>query len=159
MAISFRVSTRGVRERAKNSTGKIAGRYFPRIRHCPGGGAMSFRKSCPRTLDRPIMIFGLEPEDLVLVGLVSGLILFAIDAIPAVLTGAVLWIGLSRLKAGKPPGYVFELMYRSGLLRWAPSFLKAPHLVRRGVKHLDAFAGGDDDVVAEYWSDRPRMDP
>ena len=120
---------------------------------------MSFRKSCPRTLDRPIVIFGLEPEDLVMVGLVSGAILFAIDAIPAVLTGAVLWIGLSRVKAGKPPGYVYELLYRSGLLRWAPSFLKVPHLIRRGVNHLDAFPGGDDEVVAEYWSDRPRMDP
>src|SRR5262245_41428417 len=120
---------------------------------------MSFRKSCPRTLDRPIVIFGLEPEDLVLVGLVSGVILFAIDAIPAVLAGAVLWIGLSRVKAGKPPGYVYELFYRSGFLRWAPSFFKVPHLIRRGRCHLDAFPGGDDDVVVEYWSDRPRMDP
>src|SRR5689334_9559330 len=67
--------------------------------------AMSYRKSCPRTLDRPIMIFGLEPEDLVLVGLVAGIILFAIDAIPAVLTGAAIWVGLSRIKAGKPAGY------------------------------------------------------
>ena len=118
---------------------------------------MSFRRSCPRTLDRPIMIFGLEPEDLVLVGLVAGIILFTIDAIPAVLTGGVLWIGLSRIKAGKPPGYVYELLYRSGLLRWAPSFFKVPHLVRRGVKRLDAFPGGDDDAVDEYWSDRPRL--
>lgn len=120
---------------------------------------MSFRKPCPRTLDRPIMIFGLEPEDLVMVGLVSGVILFTIDAVPAVLTGAVLWIGLSRVKAGKPPGHVYELLYRSGLLRWAPSFLKVPHLIRSGVRTLDAFPGGDDEVVAEYWSDRPRLDP
>jgi len=120
---------------------------------------MSFRKTCPRTLDRPIMIFGLEPEDLVLVGLIAGIILFVIDAVPAVMTGAALWIGLSRLKAGKPPGHVYELLYRSGLLRWAPSFLKVPHLIRRGVARLDAFPGGDDDVIAEYWSDRPRLDP
>jgi len=120
---------------------------------------MSFRKSCPRTLDRPIVIFGLEPEDLVMVGLVSGVILFAVDAIPAVITGALLWVGLSRVKAGKPPGYVYELLYRSGALRWAPSFFKVPHLIRRGTTHLDAFPGGDDDLVAEYWSDRPRMDP
>ncbi len=120
---------------------------------------MSFRKSCPRTLDRPIMIFGLEPEDLVMVGLVAGLILFVIDAIPAVLTGTVLWVGLSRIKAGKPPGHVYELLYRSGLLRWAPSFLKVPHLIRRGIRRLDAFPGGDDAVVAEYWADRPRLDP
>lgn len=120
---------------------------------------MSFRKSCPRTLDRPIMIFGLEPEDLVMVGLVAGIILFTVDAIPAVLTGAAIWIGLSRVKAGRPSGYVYELLYRSGLLRWAPSFFKVPHLIRRDVKHLDAFPGGEHDAVAEYWADRPRLDP
>ncbi len=120
---------------------------------------MSFRKSCPRTLDRPIVIFGLEPEDLVMVGLVSGVILFVIDAIPAVLAGALLWGGRSRIKAGKPPGYVYELMYRSGLLRWAPSFLKVPHLLRRDLRHLDAFPGGHDEAAADYWSDRPRLDP
>ena len=120
---------------------------------------MSFRKTCPRTLDRPIMIFGLEPEDLVLVGLVSGAILFAVDAIPAVLAGALLWVGLSRIKAGKPPGHVYELLYRSGLLRWSPSFMKVPHLIPRGMAHLDAFPGGNDEVVDEFWADRPRMDP
>ena len=119
---------------------------------------MSFRKACPRTLDRPIMIFGLEPEDLVLVGLIAGIILFVVDAIPAVVTGAGLWVGLPRIKAGKPPGYVFELMYRSGLLRWVPAFLKAPHLLRRDATYLDAFPGGNDDAVGEYWSDRPRLD-
>ncbi len=120
---------------------------------------MSFRKACPRTLDRPIMIFGLEPEDLVLVGLISGAILFTIDAIPAVVAGAALWLGLSRVKAGKPPGHLFELFYRSGLLRRAPTFLKVPYLIPSRLKHLDAFPGGDDDSVDEYWSDRPRLDP
>jgi type IV conjugative transfer system protein TraL len=120
---------------------------------------MSFRKSCPRTLDRPIVIFGLEPEDLVMVGLISGVILFVIDAIPAVITGAVLWLGLSRVKAGKPPGYLYELFYRSGMLRWAPSFLRVPHLLRRDMNYLDAFPGGNDDAAREYWFDRPRLDP
>ena len=119
---------------------------------------MSYRKLCPRTLDRPIIIFGLEPEELVAVGLIAGAILFLIDAIPAVLTGAALWLGLSKVKAGKPPGHLYELLYRSGLLRWAPSFLRVPRLLRRDVRYLDAFSGGSDDVVREYWSDRPRLD-
>jgi hypothetical protein len=105
------------------------------------------------------MIFGLEPEDLVLVGLVAGTILFTVDAVPAVLTGAVLWIGLSRVKAGKPPGHVYELLYRSGALRWAPAFLKVPHLIPRGIPRLDAFPEGESNAVIEYWSDRPRLDP
>lgn len=110
-------------------------------------------------MDRPIVIFGLEPEELVFVGLVAGAILFLVDAIPAVLTGAALWLGLSRVKAGRPPGYLYELFYRSGLLRWAPSFLRVPHLLRAQTRYLDAFPGGNDDVVREYWSDRPRLDP
>ena len=120
---------------------------------------MSFRKTCPRTLDRPIVLFGLEPEELVAVGLIAGAILFLIDAVPAVVTGGALWLGLSKAKAGKPPGHLYELLYRSGLLRWAPSFLRVPHLLRRDVRSLDAFPGGNDDVVREYWSDRPRLDP
>jgi hypothetical protein len=120
---------------------------------------MSFRKACVRTLDRPIVIFGLEPEELVAVGLISGAILFIIDAIPAVLTGAVLWVGLSRLKAGKPPGYLYELYYGSGLMRWGPGFLKTPHLLPARVRVLDAFPRGDDDRdVRDYWFDRPRLD-
>ena len=119
---------------------------------------MSYRKACPRTLDRPIVVFGLEPEELVLVGLASGAVMFLIDPVPAVLVGAALWLGLSRIKAGKPPGHVYELLYRSGLLRIGPSFLKVPHLVPRRVKTLDAFDGGDDEAVREYRSDRPRLD-
>ncbi len=51
---------------------------------------MSYRKACPRTLDRP----GLEPEELVLVGLVAGAILFVVDAVPA--GGAVSRLSPSR---------------------------------------------------------------
>ena len=118
---------------------------------------MNHRRPCPRTLDRPIMIFGLEPEDLVLVGLVAGILLFTVDAVPAVLVGAVLWAGLSRAKAGKPPGYVYECLYRAGLLRWAPGWLRAPHLLRRGLRVLDVFPGGCDGAIRDYWSERPRL--
>ena len=120
---------------------------------------MSFRKPCPRTLDRPIVIFGLEPEELVTVGLVAGAILFLVDAIPAVAVGAGLWLGLSKIKAGKPPGHLYELLYRSGLLRWAPSWLRVPHLLRRDLRYLDAFPGGSDEIARQYWADRPRLDP
>ena len=118
---------------------------------------MSFRKACPRTLDRPIVLFGLEPEELVLVGFVAGTILFLIDPIPAVLSGALLWAGLARVKVGKPPGYLYELAYARGLLRWAPGFLKVPHLLPPKTRYLDAFPGGNDEDVLGYWLDRPRL--
>src|SRR6185436_4414010 len=38
MSLSFRVSTRGVGLRKKNSTGKMMGRHFSKIRHFAGGG-------------------------------------------------------------------------------------------------------------------------
>ena len=118
---------------------------------------MSYRKACPRTLDRPITVFGLEPEELVAVGLAAGTLLFLWDAVPAVVTGAGLWLGLSRIKAGRPPGHLFELLYRSGLLRRAPAWLRAPHLVPRHVRRLDVFPGGNDGEVRDYWSERPRL--
>lgn len=117
---------------------------------------MSYRKPCARTLDRPIVLFGLEPDELVLVGLLSGAVMFLVDAVPAVVVGGVVWIGLSRIKAGKPPGHVFELLYRGGLLRWLP-FLRAPNLVRREVRVLEAFEGDDRDAEREYWGERPRL--
>ena len=120
---------------------------------------MSYRKACARTLDRPITVFGLEPEELVLIGLAAGAILFLWDPVPAVVVGIALWLGLSRLKAGKPPGHLFELLYRSGLLRGAPEWLRAPHLLPRELRRLDVFSGGNDDAVRRYWSDRPRLDP
>ncbi len=120
---------------------------------------MSYRKACARTLDRPIVLFGLEPEELVGVGMVAGAILFLVDAVPAVLVGAGLWLGLSRLKAGKPPGHLFELAYRWGLLRWGGALLRVPHVLPRGVRNLDAFPGGDDEIGPAYGADRPRLDP
>lgn len=119
---------------------------------------MSYRKPCPRTLDRPIVVFGLEPDELVLVGLAAGAILFAWDPVPAVLCGGGLWLALSRIKAGKPPGHLFELLYRTGVLARAPEWLRTSHLIPRRVRRLDVFPGGDDDAVRAYWPDRPRLD-
>jgi type IV secretory pathway TrbD component len=120
---------------------------------------MSFRKACARTLDRPIVVFGLEPEELVLVGLAAGAILFLVDAVPAVLVGGGLWLGLARIKAGKPPGHLFELAYRSGLAAWGGALLRVPHVLPRRIRTLDAFPGGDDAIEREYGGDRPRLDP
>src|SRR5262245_8215532 len=118
---------------------------------------MAFRKACPRTLDRPIVLFGLEPEELVAVGLVAGVVRFVIDPVPAVVVGAVLWVGLARLKAGRPPGYLYELAYRSGMLHRTPEFLRVPHLIPRRVQYLDPFSGVDDEAARQYWGDRPRL--
>ncbi len=104
------------------------------------------RRPCPRTLDRPILVFGLEPEDLVLIGFIAGGLLFVADPLLAVGTGFALWIGLLKLKAGKPPGYLFTLAYRIGLVRLLPPSMRPPHLLPRAeTLRIQAFDGGDHD--------------
>jgi len=110
-----------------------------------------YRRPCPRTLDRPIQVFGLEPEDLVGVGLVAIALLFLIDGIVAVGTGLGLWIALMRLKAGKPPGHLFALAYRRGLIDLLPPGWRAPQVLPRSVTRLSPFTGEEDDDLARSW--------
>ena len=71
-------------------------------------------KRCPRTLDRPILIFGLEPEDIASLGLIGGVLAFFNTA----LSGAVFfggWPVLVLVKRDKPAGYVIHLLYKWGM--------------------------------------------
>jgi type IV secretory pathway TrbD component len=110
-----------------------------------------YRRPCPRTLDRPIQVFGLEPEDLVGVGLVAIVLLFLVDGLIAVGTGLGLWIALLRLKAGKPAGHLFALAYRRGLIDLLPAALRAPQVLPRSVTKLSPFTGEEDDDLARSW--------
>ena len=113
--------------------------------------ATRYRRPCPRTLDRPIQVFGLEPEDLVGVGLAAIVLLFLADGIVAVGTGLSLWITLIRLKAGKPPGHLYALAYRHGLADLLPAALRAPQVLPRRVTRLSPFTGEEDDDLALAW--------
>ncbi len=116
-----------------------------------------YRRPCARTLDRPIVVFGLEPEDLVIVGLVAIGLLFVADGFVGVGAGLGLWIALVRLKAGKPPGCLVELAHRVGVLDRLPASWRPPHVVPRHVTELSPFCGEEDDALAAaWWSARPR---
>ncbi len=126
------------------------------------------RTPCLRTLDRPITIFGLEPEDLVAVAVVTSVLMFAVDPLPGLVTGAVLWIALLRLKGSKAPGHLYALAYRTGLLSIAPAILRVPHLVRAPlpgkvrVVRLSAFPGPADEETPAFRhyhhdDERPRL--
>lgn len=121
-------------------------------------------RPCARTLDRPITILGCEPEEFVLIGVVAGAVMFLVDPVPAVVLGVGLAVFLNRLKAGKPPGHLFYLAYRHGLVRFFPAALRVPHLLRPPAPgrprriHLSAVPSEEeDDVERFYWHDRPHF--
>ena len=69
---------------------------------------------CPRTIDKPLLILGLEGEDIAVL-----MLLFGIPAIlisPAVPLGLILvaWPALVCFKRGKPEGYVLHSLYQMG---------------------------------------------
>ena len=117
---------------------------------------MGYRKACARTLDRPILIFGLEPEDLMLVGIVAGAVLFLVDPVPAVILGAVMWILLVRVKSGRPPGYLFTLLYRIGFCPRVPNLVRPSKPWESREIWFTPFCG-EDRHSDYYWKDRPRL--
>jgi hypothetical protein len=109
---------------------------------------MAFRRTCPRTLDRPVTFFGLEVEDLLALLALAGLLLFAVGAVAAIAAAGAAWLGLTRLKRGKPPGHLTALLYASRLPALLP-FLAPPHLIRPdwgrdGRQHFSAVWGPGD---------------
>ncbi len=72
-------------------------------------------RKCPRTLDKPILLFGLEMEDVALLGTVAGIgsLLFN-PLIPGILA-IVGWIILMQFKKDKPSGYLIHWLYNKGI--------------------------------------------
>ncbi len=71
-------------------------------------------RKCPRTLDKPILLAGLELEDLgilVLIGGGGGVLLGPVIPGVAAIAG---WIFLVRFKRDKPEGYLLHWLYMKG---------------------------------------------
>ena len=76
-------------------------------------GGLMFRK-CPRTLDKPILLFGLELEDVALLSLIAGVgSLLCGPHVPGVMSMAG-WVILMRFKRGKPSAYLLHCLYKHG---------------------------------------------
>lgn len=71
-------------------------------------------RKCPRTLDKPILLFGLELEDVAIVALIVGIgsLLFG-PMIPGIL-GVGIWMLLLQFKKDKPQGYMLHWLYSKG---------------------------------------------
>lgn len=71
-------------------------------------------KYCPRTIDKPLLILGLELEDILLLMFFFGglAIFFNAFVLLFILPAGVL---LVILKRGKPQGYVLHILYSVGV--------------------------------------------
>jgi hypothetical protein len=72
-------------------------------------------RPCPKTIDKPLFILGLEGEDIAVL-----MFFFGIPAImisPAIPLGLIFiaWPALVAFKRGKPEGYVLHVLYKLGL--------------------------------------------
>lgn len=73
------------------------------------------KRKCPRALDRPILMFGLEMEDLGLLGLVGGIgSIFFGPLVPGACS-ILLWVVLAHFKKDKPSGYLLHWLYGQGI--------------------------------------------
>ena len=70
---------------------------------------------CPRTIDKPLLILGLEGEDIGILMLLFGVpaVLFQ-PTIPVLMFG-VAWPALAIAKRGKPEGWVLHFLYYLGV--------------------------------------------
>ena len=72
-------------------------------------------KICPRTIDKPLLIGGLEIEDIAILVLGFGLPALIFNPIIPLLGFGASWPLLVFLKRGKPEGYMLHLIYSLGM--------------------------------------------
>lgn len=114
-----------------------------------------YQARCYRTLDRPITIFGLEIEDLLALVLGAGLLLFLAGPFLALGLAGFLYVLAHRYKAGKPPGYLYERLFRNGIV-FVVRILLVPRLVRIR-RHYSALTSDDEaghPIERMYWEGR-----
>ncbi|QAT16674.1 hypothetical protein BU251_02475 [Candidatus Velamenicoccus archaeovorus] len=101
-------------------------------------------KKCVRTIDRPLLLFDLEPEDVGILALASGFMIIFFDPFYA---GTVFfggWVAFRLVKQGKPQGYLTHLFYKHGVR--IKGLIEPPKLVQR----YSVFGGGDRNADAEF---------
>ena len=74
---------------------------------------------CPTELDKPVLVFGFEVEDLGAicgVMIMTGIILFE-GLAPVLMVTAAFAVALKRLKKGKAPGVLLHMAHRWDIVR------------------------------------------
>ena len=72
-------------------------------------------RKCPRNIDKPLLLFGLEPEDVGVLVMASGFLLLFFDTFYAGMVFFGGWMFLRLIKQGKPQGYITHLFYKHGI--------------------------------------------
>jgi len=72
-------------------------------------------RKCLRTIDKPLLLFGLEPEDVGVLVLACGLAMLFLDTFYAGLVFFGGWVLLRMIKRGRPQGYIIHLFYKHGV--------------------------------------------
>lgn len=74
-------------------------------------------RPCPRTVDAPIRILGLEWDDWAVVSTVIMFILLAWTPAVAVVVAPPVILGLRAVKKGQPPGIMVHRLWAWGIVR------------------------------------------
>lgn len=72
---------------------------------------MKQRPCYSRNLGKPIMLFGLELEELAMLLVWVGICVGIFNVFVALFTAIGFWIVLVRTKQGRPPGYLTHFLY------------------------------------------------
>jgi len=86
-------------------------------------------RKCLRTIDKPLLLFGLEPEDLGVLALACGFMILFFDTLYAGVVFFGGWVFLRVLKQGKPQGYIMHLFYKHGIR--IKGLIEPPKIVNR----------------------------
>lgn len=87
-------------------------------------------RRCFRHLDRPfVVLFGLGPVDLFAIVAAAAVLMVLTNPLFGLIGGLGVGILVQRVKEGRPRGYAFYLLYRSGLIGLVPPALLPPGLV------------------------------
>ena len=120
-------------------------------------------RRCFRHLDRPfVVLFGLGPVDLFAIVVATGVLMILSNPLFGIIGGLGFGIFVQKIKEGRPQGYAFYLLYRSGLIGWVPPALLPPGLVlppspgSTGVERILKFSAvaaeaDDDSREAKFW--------
>ena len=86
-------------------------------------------RKCARTIDKPLLLFGLEPEDVGILALTCGATILFFDAFYAGIAFFGGWMFLRLIKQGRPQGYITHLLYKHGIR--IKGLIEPPKIVSR----------------------------